>query len=153
MATVDDYRSGRILQLIRIAHFALRLSGIAIIGPLIKRKLEQRMVHFCIRPITLHEAAAIIGRSRNCAAGPRVCQPLFPQSSYSESVFLDALAEGMVKCNKARSLSKEQAIETLMKYPRHPLVISKVSDQYMEICRSEPEVCIYWKMRKAGQDH
>jgi len=108
------------------------------------------MESFAIRPISLEDAGTIIEGCRCCAAGPRVCQPLFPASPASESVFLDGLAERMIIAEKARMVTKEEALSVLAKYPDHPLLFSKVSGQYLEVCRSEPSVCIYWKMRRSG---
>ncbi|MFA5236575.1 MAG: hypothetical protein WC362_01810 [Methanoregula sp.] len=47
-------------------------------------------------------------------------------------------------------MTKEQAKTILAKYPENPLHLSKVSGRYLEICRSDPSVCIYWKMRRNG---
>jgi hypothetical protein len=152
MATVEDYGSGRILRSIRFAHLGLRAAGSPLIGPVITRIMEERMESFGIRPVTLDDAGTIIEGCRCCAAGPRVCQPLFPGSAVSESVFIDELAERMAVAGKARMVTKDQAVETLTKYPHNPLLISKVSGRYQEICRSDPEVCIYWKMRRSGMN-
>ena len=54
----------------------------------------------------------------------------------------------MVKAGKARSVEKEDAIRTLKKYPKNPLITAKVSNKYMEICRSYPEDCIYYNMHR-----
>ncbi len=150
MATVEDYGSGRILRSIRFAHLSLMAASLPLIGPMIARKLEERMESLGIYPITLDDAKAIIEGCRCCAAGHRVCQPLFPGSAVSESVFIDELAERMAEAGKAMMVTKDQTVEILSKYPQNPLVLSKVSGRYLEICRSEPDVCIYWKMRRKG---
>jgi hypothetical protein len=150
MATVEDYGSGRILRSIRFAHIGLMAVRSPFIGPVIARKLEERMEPFGIRPITQNEAGTIIEGCRCCAAGPRVCQSLFPDAGATESVFLDDLADQMIIKKKARQVTRAQALETLRNYPDNPLILSKVSGQYLEICRSVPEVCIYWKMKKSG---
>jgi hypothetical protein len=150
MATVEDYGSGRILRSIRFAHLALRFTGVPLLGPVVARKLEERMESFAICPVTLNDAGAIIEGCKCCAAGPRVCQPVFPVSAVSESIFLDGLAKRMAEAGKATMVTKDLAVEILSKYPQNPLVLSKVSGRYLEICRSEPDVCIYWKMRRKG---
>ena len=150
MATVEEYGSGKILHSIRLAHIALRVTGVLLFGPIVAAKMEQRMEPFAICPITLGYAGSIIGKCRCCAAGSRVCQPLFPASPVSESVFLDELAERMVEAGKARTVTKEGAVSVLGKYPDKPLLLSKVSGGTVEISRSEPSVCIYWKMRRGG---
>jgi hypothetical protein len=150
VATIEEYGSGRILRSIRLAHLAFRATGYPLIGPVITRKMEERMESFAIRPVSLNDAKTIIEGCRCCAAGSRICQPIFPASTASESVFLDGLAERMVEVKKARMVTKDQAIEILLNYPHNPLVLSKVSGRYLEICRSDPEVCIYWKMQRNG---
>ncbi|MEN6592066.1 MAG: hypothetical protein ABFC12_02330 [Methanobacterium sp.] len=59
-------------------------------------------------------------------------------SEFTESVFLNRLAEGMIDARKAKPAEKEAAISTLNKYPKNPLILSKVSGKYLEICRSTP---------------
>jgi hypothetical protein len=150
MATVEDYGSGRILRSIRLAHLGLTAARSPLIGPMIARILEEQMEPLGIHPITMDDAKAIIEGCRCCAAGHRVCQPLFPGSVPSASVFIDELAERMADAGKARMVANNLAIETLSKYPDNPLLLSKVSGRYLEICRSDPDVCIYWKMRMNG---
>jgi len=55
-------------------------------------------------------------------------------------VFSNELDEGMVKSGKARYVTEKEAINTLKEYHGKPLIISRVSGRYMEICRSLPEV-------------
>jgi hypothetical protein len=150
MVTVKEYGSGRILKDIRLAHFALGIAGIPIVGPVFARRLEQRMQPLGLRQITLEVARSVIDACGHCAAGPRICQPLFHQSAASGAVFLDELADRLVAAGKARPVIKEQAKAILAKYPDNPLILSRVSGRYLEICRSDPKVCIYWKMRRGG---
>ncbi|MFA4875913.1 MAG: hypothetical protein WC586_00740 [Methanoregula sp.] len=152
MATIEDYGSGRILRSIRLAHLALRFTALPLAGKYIRRNLEERMEPFGIRPITFAEAGRIIHQSGHCAVGPRTCRSLFLESGNTESVFLDELADRMVDAGKAVVVTADLAIEAIKKYPDNPLVLSKVSGRYLEICRSVPEVCIYWKMKRAGLD-
>jgi hypothetical protein len=150
MATVEEYGSGRVLRDIRLAHIALGCAGLPLAGPVIARNLERRMQSLGSRPITLAEAGSVIDACGHCAAGPRICQPLFPHSAVSEAVFLDELADRLAAAGKASPVTKEQAKALLLKYPENPLIHSRVSGRYLEICRSDPEVCIYWKMRRGG---
>jgi hypothetical protein len=150
MATVEEYASGKILRSIRFAHLALLFSGVPLVGPVINKNLELRMEPFDIRPITLREAGRVIEESVHCAAGLRVCQPLFPDAMATESVFLNDLADRMVEAGMARMVTKDAALSILEKYPGNPLVLSRVSGRYLEICRSVPEVCIFWNMRRKG---
>ena len=71
-------------------------------------------------------------------------------SAFTESVFLNELAEGMVKAGKARYVAENDAISTLRKYQSNPIIISRVSGKYMEICCSLPETCVYWRMEQCG---
>ena len=150
MATIEEYGSGRILRSIRLAHLALRFTGLPLAGPVLTKKLELRMKPFAIRPIRIDEAGRIIRECGRCAAGPRICQPLFPDAVLTEAVFLGDLADRMVQEKKARPVTADQALEVLRNYPDNPLLLSKVSGRYLEICRSAPEVCIYWEMLRNG---
>ncbi len=150
MPTIEEYGSGRVLRDIRYAHFALGCTHLPLAGPAVVRKLEQKMAPLGIRPVSSEEAGQLIDGSGRCAAGPRICCNLFPRSVGSEAVFLDELADRLVAANKAAFVTREQAKECLARFPKNPLVVSKVSGRYLEICRSDPEVCIYWKMRRAG---
>jgi len=150
MPTIEGYGSGQVLRDIRYAHIALGCTRLPLAGPAVGRKLEQRMEPLGIRPVTPAEAELLIDGCGRCAAGPRICSPLFPRSACSEAIFLDELADRLVAANKAAFVTKEQAKTVLARYPKNPLVVSKVSGRYLEICRSDPEVCIYWKMRRAG---
>jgi len=107
------YRSGWILKLIRLAHLGLTGAGSPLIGPMIARKLEERMEPLGIHSITLDNAKAIIEGCRCFTAGHRVCQPLFPESAVSESVLIDELAERMAEAGKARMVTNDLAMEIL----------------------------------------
>ena len=150
MPTIEGYGSGRVLRDIRYAHIGLGCTRIPLAGPALARKLEQRMQPLGIRPIRPEEAEHLIDASGRCAAGPRICHALFPRSAGSEAIFLDELADRLAAAGKAVPVTKEQAKAVLARYPENPLVLSKVSGRYLEICRSDPAVCIYWKMRRAG---
>lgn len=152
MASIDDYASGRVLRQIRLAHAALGITGIPVAGRRVKSALERRMEPLAICPATLEEASAVIERSRHCAAGERICRPIFPDTAATEAVFLDDLADRLVAAGKARNVTKNEAVAVLERYPGNPLLLSRVSGQYLEICRSDPAVCIWWKMRRAGLD-
>jgi len=52
----------------------------------------------------------------------------------------------MTNAGKARYVENEEDINTLKKYLKNPLILSKVSNKYMEICRSYPEDCVYYNM-------
>lgn len=150
MVTVADYCNGRILTLIRLAHRALDLVSIPVFGPVIRSSLEQRMKSSGIRAGTVLDAMAILEASDRCATGFRICLPLFPDTAKSEAVFLDELADAMAGAGKARIATKEKAAEIIRNHARNPLILSKVSGKYLEICCSDPGSCIYWRMKNYG---
>ncbi len=78
----------------------------------------------------------------------RICRAINKDSKLTESIFLDELGEGMVNVGKAHYVEKEDAICTLKKYPKNPLILAKVSNKYIEICRSYPEDCIFYNMQR-----
>ena len=61
----------------------------------------------------METATKVIQGSKKCAVGERVCKEIHRNSEFTESVFLDELAEGMVKIGRARYVTKEEAINTL----------------------------------------
>jgi hypothetical protein len=150
MANVDDYTTEKILTITKLALRSLKFINIPIAGYLIRKKLLKRVKSFEPRLVDIVEVSELIRRSKKCAVGARVCRKLHRNSELTESVFLNGLAEGMVKSGKARYVTEKEAINTLKKYPGKPLIISRVSGRYAEICRSLPEVCVYWRMEKCG---
>lgn len=150
MADVNDYITGKILTDVKLSLFSLKLVKIPIVGSLIGKELLKRIRKFEPKLIDMKMVSNLIQESKKCAVGERVCRVIHKNSEFTESVFLGELAEGMVKIETARYVTKEEAINTLKKYPNNPLILSKVSDKYMEICRSLPKKCIYWNMEKFG---
>lgn len=63
--------------------------------------------------INMDQAIDIILKSDKCAVGERVCRVLNENSEFTESVFLNSLAEGMIDAGKAQPVEKEAAIRTL----------------------------------------
>lgn len=100
--------------------------------------------------LSFPEASVYIRKAAIIALGERVCQALHPVSVSTESVFLDELAEAMISSGQARLASIEDAEQILKKHSRHPLIISKVSGKYQEICASYPPDCVYWRAEKKG---
>jgi hypothetical protein len=54
----------------------------------------------------------------------------------------------MTSVGKCQYIEKADAIHILKKYPKNPLILAKVSNKYMEICRSAPDDCIFFKMER-----
>lgn len=67
--------------------------------------------------ININQASDLIWKSDKCARDERVCRVINEDSKFSESVFLDKLAEGMINAGKAKPVEKEVAINTLKNYP------------------------------------
>lgn len=150
MANINDYITGKILTDTKQALYFLKFVKTPVFGSLIGRELLTRIRKFEPKLIDMETASIFIQESKKCAVGERVCRAIHKNSNLTESVFLDELAEGMVKVGKARYVTKEEAINTLKKYPTNPLILSKVSSKYMEICRSSPRKCVYWNMERCG---
>ncbi len=142
MANVNEYTTGRILTDTKQALYILKFVKMPIIGSLIGKELLKRIRIFEPKLIDLKTASKLIHESKKCTIGERVCRAIHNNSELTESVFLDELAEGLTAVGKARYVTEEDAINTLKKYD-NPLILSKVSDKHMEICRSLPDICVY----------
>jgi GNAT superfamily N-acetyltransferase len=150
MAKVEDYISGKILKDAEATLRAIKTVELPLIGGYIGKKLLEKIEKFEPMQITVDEALGLIKNARKVAVGPRVCFALHNRD-FAESVFLDELAEELVNAEKAEYTNKEDAINTLRRYSeRNPVVASKVSGKYMEICCSSPRDCVYWNMERRG---
>lgn len=150
MANVEDYTSGRILAPAAQILTALKSSDDSLAGTEQGERMLATIHPFQPRLLDMEEAELRIQSAAHCAVGPRVCYPNNPEAEFTEAVFLDELAEGMVAAGKAEMVSKEKAIATLAKYKKNPLVLSNVSGKPMELCRSATETCLCWNMEKRG---
>jgi hypothetical protein len=148
MAEVEDYTSGKILRDVKIALLTLKLVKLPIIGGYIGKKLIRKIEKFEPKLVSLEGASDLIENAEKVAVGNRVCYELH-KTNFTESVFLNELAEGMVKAGKARFVSKEEAIKILGKYTT-PIIVSRVGGEYAEICRSHPKTCVYWNAERRG---
>jgi len=148
MTDVNDYITGKILIDIKLALRYLKFVKIPIIGSLIGKILLDKVKIFEPKLIDLETVSKLIQEAKKCAAGERVCRAIHKNSEYTESVFLDELADGMIKAGKAWDITKEEALNNLKKYLNNPFILSKVSGKYMEICPSSPGECVYWNMER-----
>ncbi|MEN6293811.1 MAG: hypothetical protein ABFD07_17565 [Methanobacterium sp.] len=148
MPTIDDYTSGKVLKNVKLTIYSLKLVKIPVLGQHIRKELLKKIIVSEPKLIDIKIASSLIHESKKCAVGERVCRAINKDSKLTESVFLDELAEGMINVRKARYVQKEEAIKTLKKYPKNPLILAKVSNKYMEICRSYPEDCVYYNMHR-----
>jgi hypothetical protein len=150
MGTTDDYSTGRIIENIRKALHVFDSTKGSLCNNEQADRIQKKIQEFEPKILTFHEASAYIRKAATIALGERVCRALHPGSVSTESVFLDELAEAMIHSGQARPASIEDAEQTLKKHPRHPLVFSKVSGRYQEICASCPPDCVYWRAERRG---
>ena len=150
MPEVHEYMSGEILSMIKKGFRSFKLLKVPILEANVKETML-RELHKCDpRKINVEHAGKLIQESNKCAVGERVCNILHQEAESGKSVFLDELAKGMVEAGKAKYVNKNEAIDTIAKNHKYPIIITKVSGKYMEICRSLPKHCIYWNSEKHG---
>ena len=146
MAKLADYLSGKVATDVK--------KGLEIINSL-PEPLEESAIGMMVvealracQPlrVSLDQAKDFIDQAEKCAAGDRVCQGLHQDAPATKSIFLDELAQGLVEQGKAVWVDKDRAVEILSGYRGHPLMVSKVSGKYMEICRSWPKKCPFWNL-------
>ena len=126
-------------------------SRIPIVGPFVRRLLIAGMEPFAPRVEDNSEAATLIRAATTCAAGPCVCYELHPESVYTESIFLDELADSMVRAGNARYVTPEEAIDVLYAYSTdRPIIVTNVSGKPCEISSSSRKWCVAWNMELNG---
>jgi hypothetical protein len=123
MANVDDYTSGRIQQQAALVLAFLKSAEDSLAGSKQGKQIEAGIRAFQPRLIDMAEAERRIQAAHRCAVGPRACYPNTPKVEFTETVFLDELAEGMAAAGKAELVNKEKAVDTLAKYKKNPLVL------------------------------
>ena len=149
MATIEDYVSGKVCEQIAKSFAIFDAAGTSsLAGTRIGNILSENVGKLEPLKLTIDQAIRLIADARQCAVGPRVCQAVHTQTPLTESVFLDELAEGMVQAGKAKPVTKAEAIENLMAYQKHPIIVTKVSGKHAEICPTWAKRCIYWNMEK-----
>jgi len=150
MPEVRDYASGNILALINRGFALFKYAQTPLLGPMV-RGYGLKILNKCApQKISESSAVSLIEKSDRCAVGQRVCNALHDGADHGESVFLDELAVALAEAGKAVFASKQQAINTLTDGRKGPIMITRVSGKYMEICRSIPKNCIYWNSEKHG---
>ncbi|NTV01286.1 MAG: hypothetical protein HGB04_00675 [Chlorobiaceae bacterium] len=148
MGTIEDYRSGRIRTSIGKALHVLGASALADAPD--ASIVALKICEFEPVVVSFAEAVAAIGNASTLAIGERVCRPLHHGSVFTESVFLDELAEAMIEAGHARKAGIEEAEGLLGEQTGNPLLMSKVSGRYLEICASSVDTCVFWKAEKQG---
>jgi hypothetical protein len=148
MATIQDYKSGKVCEQIKKAFSVFE----SIKAPLNEIEVGKVMLdnvkELEPKKLRIDEAIKLIQEAKQCAIGDRVCRSLHTEAPVTESVFLDDLAAGMVEAGKAKFATKEEAINNMKKYQKNPIIVSKVSGKYSEICPTWPKKCLYWNMEK-----
>jgi hypothetical protein len=127
MADVSDYTSGKILDDVKLTNYSINLAKIPVLGLLIRKKLLKRIIKFEPLVVNIEVAASFIQDCEDCAVGERVCRAINTCSEFTESIFLDELADGMTRVGKGEYIEKSEAIRILKKYPKNPLILAKVS--------------------------
>lgn len=148
MATIQDYVSGKVLKQIEQAFEMFHSMGDLLENHDIGKSMLKSVQKLEPKKMKMDEIIELINAAKNCAIGERVCRALHKDTPLTESVFLDELAEGMVKVGKAKFVSKAEAIENIKKYQKNPIIVSKVSGKHSEICPTWPKKCLYWNMEK-----
>ena len=148
MATVQAYISGQVCEQIQQV-FSIFDSAQ---GPLNGNRAGDAMLNavsaLAPQKLSIDEATALIQKSKKCATGHRVCRAVHKGTPLTEAVFLDELAQGMTEAGKATLVTKDEAIKTINAYRKSPIIVSKVSGKYQEICPTWPKKCLYWNMEK-----
>jgi hypothetical protein len=150
MGSIEDYSSGTILGSITRALDVLISVNMR---PLDEKTLVRVMEKIrAFEPVCLSfaEASIFIRNASVLALGERVCRSLHPGSESTRSVFLDELAEAMIRSGLAEPVTAENAESALEQNSGHPLIISMVSGRYQEICASHQPDCVYWIAEKKG---
>lgn len=148
MATIQDYMSGKVCEQIKKAFSVFESVEAPLNDTEVGKSMLNNVKQLEPRKLTIDEAIKLIQEAMQCAIGERVCRSLHKETPFTESVFLDDLAAGMVECGRARFVTKEEATDNIKKYQKNPIIVSKVSGKHSEICPTWPKKCLYWNMEK-----
>ncbi len=150
MPEVRDYESGNILKLITNGFSLFKFTKVPILGSIVKNYATTILDKCNPLKVDADHVVRLIEGAEKCAIGQRVCNELNDGADHGESVFLDELADGLVKVGKAEYVDKEKAINAITVGRKGPIMITRVSGKHMEICRSIAKNCIYWNSEKHG---
>ena len=150
MATIEQYQSGEAAKAVRLAYEAMQNLEKPLLETDLRDIFDENVK--MLKPLAVDEDQAFeyIQKADRCAIGDRLCKCEFPKAPSSCAVFLEELADAMVQVGKAEYASKQEAMNELSKYKGKPVILTKVSGKYMEICRTWPKNCFYWNMEKRG---
>jgi hypothetical protein len=117
----------------------------------VRRVLIAGMEPFAPRVEDTSEVTTLVRAATTRAAGPCVCYELHPESVYTESIFLDELADRLVSAGSARYVTPEEAIDVLYAYSTdRPIIVANVSGKPCEISSSSRKCCVAWNMERNG---
>jgi hypothetical protein len=148
MAAIQDYISGKVCEQIKKAFSVFESVEVPLNDTEVGKVMLNNVNKLEPKKLTIDEVIKLIQESKQCAIGERVCRSVHTETPLTESVFLDDLAAGMVEAGKARFATKEEATDNMKKYQKNPIIVSKVSGKYSEICPTWPKKCLYWNMEK-----
>lgn len=146
MATIEQYKTGWVPKASKMAVDLMQSTQGVLLETDHGKMIYKEIQSFAPMRLNEKQAFALIDDADMCAVGERSCKCNYEDAPYSETVFLNELAEAVVASGKARWVDKETAKASIKKYSGLPIITSKVSGRYMEICRSWPKKCIYWNM-------
>jgi len=153
MLTVEEYTSGKIFEFMKQIDIAVELLRVPLIKNAIRKKmtgkLEKYRDDFVLASV--EDIEGIINSAATVAVGPRMCYHLY-KKDMSYSVFLDELAEAMIKEGYAKEISREDAIDVMKngKESGRLQLISRVSGRPLELCNQSTKMCSLWKLERAG---
>ena len=150
MGTIDDYRTGNIVEGIRKAESVLDNRNTFSADDPVFGHIREKIVAFKPVWIAKEQAVEMIQQSRTLAVGERVCRALHPKSPETQTVFLDALAEAMINAGKATLVNAAEAVAIVNRLANRRLIASMVGGKYLELCSAHPPDCIFCKAERAG---
>lgn len=150
MGTIDDYRSGNIIEGIRKVELVLGNREVFTDGDPAFEHIREKIVAFRPVWITAEKALELIRRSEIVAVGERVCRALHPESPETQTVFLDELAGAMAEAGKARIVKAADAVGIINRQSSHRIIASMVSGNYLELCAAYPPDCVFCRAERAG---
>ena len=150
MATIEDYTSGKVCDQIKLVFSIFDKTEEHLDDTEVGQEMLSAINKFEPRKLSVEETIQLVENAEQYAIGERVCRAIFTDAPLTETVFLDELAEGMVAAGKARSATKDEAIENINKYGENAIMVSKVSGKHSEICFTWPKRCVYWNAEKHG---
>lgn len=150
MPEVQDYMSGNILNLVNKGFAYFKYLKTPVLKIIVRKQLSKTLDKCNPLKVDVAYAVKLIEESEKCAVGQRVCNCLNNGADHGESVFLDELADGLVKVGKAVYVDKEQAVRTITVDRKGPIIVTRVSGKHSEICRTIAKNCVYWNSEKHG---